>query len=725
MKFVVVLMAVAASAAIAADPGLACRTLERTGKRAEAQGCFQKLTASSDAWARAEGFYGLHSYDPANEQFKAALTQHPKNPDVRVRWGRFFIERYNKNDAQGLFKEALELNPKHAGATFGLALNASDGFEQEAVELANKALELDPKLVEAQELLAKLALEDNNEAKAIIEADKALKMSPGALDAMAVRFAIDLLDDKKSSEWEARIKAANPFYGEAWAFAGHILVLNRRYEEGIAAYKTALQLNPNLQWAQAQLGVNLMRLGLEKEARDHLEGAYKAGFKNALTANSLTLMDSYKNFVTFRTPTTVVRLQKKEAELLRPYIEGELKRAIATFDKKYKVKLDKPVQIEMYPNHEDFAVRTLGMPGLGALGVTFGTVVAMDSPSGRPPGAFHWASTLWHELSHVYVLTATKHRVPRWFTEGMAVHEETAASKDWGDRLDPTVIGAIRDKKLLPVAQLDRGFIRPSYRNQVIVSYFQAGRICDYINEKYGYQKLLDMMNSFAQSKSTAEVIETHFKMKPEEFDTEFLAWLNGQVKETVDNFADWRKRMKLLQEAASKKNHDEVVKAAPEVIAMYRDFVEARSAYELLSEAQKAKGNAAAALDALQQYSNAGGRNPETLKKLAKMQTEAGKPADAIKTLERLLYIFPMEEEVHRDLGDLYMSQNALDGAIREYGAVLASKPVDPAASHFNLARALHGAKRTDDAKEHLLLSLEAAPGYKPAQRLLLDLSR
>ena len=724
MKFVVVFLVVA-SAAVAADPGLACRSLERTGKRPEAQACFQKLTSSSDAWARAEGFYGLHGYDAANEQFKLALSQHPKNADVRVRWGRFFIDRYNKKDAQGLFKEALEFSPNHAGATFGLALNASDSFEQEAVELANKALELDPKLVEAQELLAKLALEDNNESKAIIEADKALKMSPAALDAMAVRFAIDLLDDKKSSEWEARIKAVNPLYGQAWAFAGHILVLNRRYEDGIAAYKTALQLNPHLQWAQAQLGVNLMRLGLEKEAREHLEGAYNAGFKNALTANSLTLMDSYKNFETFTTPTTIVRLQKKEAQLLRPYIEGELKRAIATYDKKYKVKLDKPVQVEVYPNHEDFAVRTLGMPGLGALGVTFGTVVAMDSPSGRPPGAFHWASTLWHELSHVYVLTATKHRVPRWFTEGMAVHEETAASKDWGDRLDPTVIGAIRDKKLLPVAQLDRGFIRPSYRNQVIVSYFQAGRICDYINEKYGYQKLLDMMNSFAQSKSTAEVIQTHFQMKPEEFDTKFLAWLDGQVKGTVDSFSDWRKRMKLLQEAANNKNHDEVIKTAPEVITMYRDFVEARSAYELLSEAQKAKGNTAAALDALQQYSNAGGRNPETLKKLAKMQTEAGKPADAIKTLERLLYIFPMEEEVHRDLGDLYMAQNAVQGAIREYGAVIASKPVDPAASHFNLARALHIAKRTEDAKEQLLLSLEAAPGYKPAQRLLLELSR
>ena len=76
----------------------------------------------------------------------------------------------------------------------------------------------------------------------------------------------------------------------------------------------------------------------------------------------------------------------------------------------------------------------MGMPGLGALGVTFGEVVAMDSPSGRKPGDFNWASTLWHEMSHVYILTATNHRVPRWFTEGLAVHEETQASPEWGDR---------------------------------------------------------------------------------------------------------------------------------------------------------------------------------------------------------------------------------------------------------------------------------------------------
>src|SRR5208283_4867228 len=211
-------------------------------------------------------------------------------------------------------------------------------------------------------------------------------------------------------------------------------------------------------------------------------------YRSSEVTNSLRLLDSFKKFVTFRTPTTVLMLNKKEADILHPYFEEQMKLAIATYEKKYKFKLNGPVQIEVFPDHDDLAVRTAGLPGLGGLlGVTFGTVLAMDSPSGRPPGSFHWASTMWHELSHVYILTMTDHKVPRWFTEGLAVYEETATSPDWGDRLDPQAIEAIQKKKLLPVAELDRGFVRPEYPTQVIVSYFQAGQICNYIAEKWGY----------------------------------------------------------------------------------------------------------------------------------------------------------------------------------------------------------------------------------------------
>jgi tetratricopeptide (TPR) repeat protein len=434
-----------------------CRGLRHHGKLAEAQTCYAKLAESSNPYLRAEGLWGIERYDDANAQFRDLIKQFPKNADYRVRWGHLFLERFNNEEANGLFNEALKIDPNNAQAYLGLAQVEAEGYSQEAVKSAQKAADLDPKLYQAHEQLAFLALEDDNENLAGQEADKALALSGEALDAMAIHLSIDFLHDKNDSPWADRIVKVNPAYGEAYSTAGHFYVINRRYIEGIQAYRKALEMNPRLWEARAQLGVNLMRLGEEAEARQQLEQCYNANYKSYETVNSLRLLDKYKDFVTFKTPTTILRLDKKEAELLRPYVESEMKRDIAAYNEKYQMTLKGPVQVEVYPDHEDFAVRTMGMPGLGALGVTFDSVVAMDSPSGRPPGSFHWASTLRHEMSHVYVLQATNNRVPRWFTEGLAVYEETAAAPDWGDRLDPEAIHAIQHKLLLPVAELDRG----------------------------------------------------------------------------------------------------------------------------------------------------------------------------------------------------------------------------------------------------------------------------
>ena len=235
---------------------------------------------------------------------------------------------------------------------------------------------------------------------------------------MAIHAAAEVLADRSPDAWFDKIRRVNPTYGEAYALVAHHLVLNRRYEDGIAYYRKAVELDPELWSARSELGINLMRLGQEDEPRRELELCYANGFRDAATVNSLRLLDSYKNFVTFKDDTLILKLQKKEADLLRPYFETVAKQAMATYEKKYKFKLPGPVQVEVYPDHEDFAVRTLGMPGLGALGVTFGEVVAMDSPSGRKPGDFNWASTLWHEMSHVYILTMTNHRVPQMVCRG-------------------------------------------------------------------------------------------------------------------------------------------------------------------------------------------------------------------------------------------------------------------------------------------------------------------
>ena len=81
-------------------------------------------------------------------------------------------------------------------------------------------------------------------------------------------------------------------------------------------------------------------------------------------------------------------------------------------------------------------------------------------------------------------------------------------------------------------------------------------------------------------------------------------------------------------------------------------------------------------------------------------------------------------DEDLHRHLGDLWFAQNNYTGAIREYSSVLALHPLDKAAAQFNLARTYFAEGDRDLAQQHLLASLEAAPDFRPAQKLLLQLS-
>jgi tetratricopeptide (TPR) repeat protein len=701
-----------------------CQALRNRGRNAEAHTCYEELSHDRDPYLRAEGYWGLEMFPEANDEFRAAVAQSDQNADYRVRWGRLLHERFNNTDAENLFKEALALDPKNAQAYLGLALVSADGFDDQAIGWTGKALDLDPRLVEAHALMANLALEDFDTTDAVTEADEALKISPEALDAMAIHASVEILADRSPDAWLERIRQWNPSYGQGYALIAHHLNLNRRYEDGVAYYRKAIEADPRLWSARSELGINLMRLGQEDEPRRQLQMCYDNGYRNEATVNSLRLLDSYKNFVTFKDQDTILKLQKKEADLLRPYIEAELKRSIAAYEKKYKMKLPSPVQLEVYPDHEDFAVRTLGMPGLGALGVTFGEVVAMDSPSARKPGDFNWASTLRHEMSHVFILTATNHRVPRWFTEGLAVHEETEASPEWGDRMTPDIVVALRDKKLLPVSELDRGFVRPEYPAQVIVSYYEAGRMCDYIKTRWGDDKLLDMVHSFAQLKTTPEAIQENLGMAPEEFDRQFLAWLDKDVGKTVASFDEWRAGLKQLVALARNKQYDDVLREGEEVRRMYPDYVYDANAYEFLAEAHLAKGNKPAAAAVLTDYEKLGGRSPATLKQLASIEEELGETKEAAATLDRINYIDPVnDEELHRHLGDLWFEQSDYSGAIREYGAVVASHPQDKASAQFLLARAYFAAGQRDKAEENVLQALEAAPDCRPAQQLLLQL--
>jgi len=704
----------------------ACRQHLDRGRITEARRCYLDAgRATSDPRLLAEIYWKLGDKHKANDLFRAAVAAQPKDAERRVAWGRLFLEAYQKDEAAKLFKEALELDPRSAEAHLGAALVASGSFESAAVEQAKKALEINPKLSEAHTLLASLALEEDDAKAAGEHLGRALEGGGSPLQAYALKGAIDLLSGKNDSEWTAKALAHNPRYGEAWATPAHFFVITRRYRQAVDLYRRAIEIHPELWEAHAQLGVNLWRLGDEAGARRHLELAYSGDRFSAVTVNSLKLMDSMKRFQTHSTPRIILKLDEKEAELLRPYVEELLLKAIDTFSKKYNFAPERPVQLEVFPNHEDFAVRTMGMPGLGALGVTFGYVVAMDSPSARPPGGFHWGSTLWHELNHVFVLGMTGHKAPRWISEGLAVYEELAAGEGWGDRLTPDVIRAIKDKRLLPIAELDKGFVRPRYPSQVPVSYFQAGAVCEMIAQKWGFQKLLAMLRAYTEGKTTPQVVRQELGLEPAQFDEQFQAFLRPRTDKVVGSFEEWRKLMETAVKLARDKNFTALVEPARRARDLYPEYVEAGNPYELLAEALAERGDKAGAAKELEAYRLAGGHSPRALKKLAELEQELGRKDRASHVLEQLLWVWPGDEELHAKLGDALLGSNQPQRAAREFQALLALKPLDPAAAHYNLARAYHQMKNREKTREHLLSALETAPGYRPAQKLLLEINR
>jgi len=601
---------------------------------------------------------------------------------------------------------------------------SSESFDGKATFYIGKTLSLDPKRTEAHELMANVALENDDRKLAADEADRAIELESNALDAMAIHAAIELIDERSPDVWISKIVAVNPHYGEGYSRIAHQLDLHYRHEDAVSYYRKAVETEPRLWSAHSSLGIGLMRIGQQEEAKKELELSYNNGYRDAATVNSLRLLDSYKNYVTLRDDTSVLVLKKTEADLLRPYLQDELRAINKTYSQKYAMKLPKPVQVEVYPDHEDFAVRTMGMPGLGALGVTFGEVVAMDSPSARKPGDFNWGATLWHEMSHVYVLTATKNHVPRWFTEGLAVHEEGERSPEWSNRATPEVLVAIRDKKLLPILKLDRGFVYPEYPSQVVVSYFQAGSICDFIKSKWGEEKLLAMIHSYAQLQATPQVIEHDLGLAPEEFDKQYLAWVDKKYGAEAAHFDEWRDKLKALAGAARDKQSDSVIAQGPTVLALYPEYVGDGSVYQFMSESYKQKGDVKAEAASLTAYVHAGGQNPVALKRLAALEETMGNKTVAAETLERVNYIYPVNDgDLHHRLGDLVYEQKLYDRAVREYASAVASAPLDKAGAEFRLARAYLAAGHKNEAEESVLAALEIAPGYAPAQKLLLEL--
>jgi tetratricopeptide (TPR) repeat protein len=547
----------------------------------------------------------------------------------------------------------------------------------------------------------------------------------------ALRAALDRLSGRAESPATQAALACNPRSGEIFATPATFFTLTRRYRDAIVLLERAVEVEPTLWSAHAELATQLMREGKFATAKGHLEIAYKGDPYSPQVVNQLRLLDTLGGYRELELAGESfdrlrVRLAPKEADALWPYVRELSERALTLFEQKYRFKLREPVQIEVYPNHDDFAVRTAGLPGLGILGATFGHVVAMDSPSGRPPDQeVHWGSVLWHELAHVITLEASQHRVPRWFSEGISVYEERESGPAPQRAFVASFIAALGQERLLPVAELDQGFERPSYPGQVEVSYEQAGLVCSFVAQRFGFERLVQMLQGFAGGASTKELIPRVLGLPLERFDADFLAFAREQAGPLAEQSDAWRAAQRAAQEALRAGRWAESLERAERALALNPADVSAQSAHLAKARAQRELGDRAAATAALEAYAARGGRDPGALKQLADDLRAAGRRSEAVAMLYELVYVTPFDENLHSQLADWLLADDLPGWALAELEVLEALQPLDRAALYFRMARAYHALKQREQARRQVLLALEIAPDFRPAQRLLLEIRR
>lgn len=737
------------------NSGLVLITL---GQEEDAEKVFRQFISLSDHQptraeeltlvARAITF--LEHYHEANDLSLEAIDADPTYVEAYLNAGELYIEKYNYAEAAEFFRDALKINPNSAPAHLGLAHSQRLSGGPEAEQAVARALEINPNFVQARTLNAQLLLEEEQFDEALAELDRALRVNPNSLEAHSLRAAVYYLQDRHD-EFQAEVQrtlAINPRYGKLYHIVADAAIAHRRYPQAVTPARKAVELSPRLWTAYATLGITLLRLGQTVEGRAVLEKAFAGDPFNVWTKNTLDLLDSLRNYKETIGPHFIVKAAAKESDVVAPYALDLLEEAYHKLTARYRFAPRGPIIVELFPHHDDFAVRALGLPGLGALGVCFGQVIAMDSPSARPPGRFNWGSTAWHELTHVITLQLTDYKIPRWFSEGLSVYEERRARPGWGDDWTLDFLKAYVDGRFLPIMELNRGFLRPTTPDQVPLAYFQASLVCEFIQERFGFETILKMLHLYKQNATTREVLNQALGWSPTEFDQAFRAYVDAQTtgyrravefnlfnpksssitkealrlmlaKNPDSFFAHWQFGLIYQSEGES----DRAIEHLSRAMALFPYYTGPANPYLALADLYAQRGKPREAAAVLEQLVNIDEENLEAHNRLAWLLVEQGEATRAKAILERCVYIHPFDAAWHQRAGEFYLQQGEPVRALRAFEVVVALDPPDKAEAYYNVARALLAQGNRAEAKRAVLRALEIAPGFEKAQNLLLEI--
>jgi cellulose synthase operon protein C len=681
-------------------------------------------------------------FKDALKAYTEALARDSTNQEAELREVELFLEKYNSAEGKKSVAGLLAHNPRHPRALLASARVTYFDGSGAAAEIVKKSLEVNPEAAPARAFLGSIYLDGEDYAAAASEAEKALATDSTLVEGVSVLAAARYLQGDRAGfdALKRRALAHNPRAADFFTDLAEAAARNRLYTEAVAFAREGVAVDSTAWRTYGVLGMNQLRIGAMDEGRKNLDRAFAGDPYDIWIKNTLDLLDTFKDYRETTSPRFRFVVDGKESELLSTYLRPLAEAAYDSLAARYQYKPPTPIRLEVYRSHADFSVRTVGLAGLGALGVSFGTTLAMDSPAAREIGDFNWGSTFWHELAHTFTLGASDHRVPRWLSEGLSVLEERRARKGWGADVTPEFLAAYKAGRLVKVSRMNDGFMRPAYPQQLIFSYYQASLVGELIERDFGPRAIVDMLNAYKTGATTPQVFERVLKTSPEAFDAKFDAYLKQRFAQGLASVepkdvrgdaalrapavdGEYVRNLSRGIGAFETKNYDEAIAALERAKALFPEDASVQSPYWFLAQAYKAKGNARGQATELTALTLRNEEHYTANVELAGVLEQLGDTAGAAAALERAMFISPYDAALHVRLASHYGRLGDKTKAVRERQAVVALNPVDRAEALYQLALAYYQAGETQAARREVLRALEDAPNFERAQELLLRL--
>jgi tetratricopeptide (TPR) repeat protein len=573
--------------------------------------------------------------------------------------GLLLLEKYNRPEALDAFDKALKINISAAEALAAKGVAALLKYEiKEAERLAEQALGVNPKLPEALRLRADVHLASGDTAAALKELTAARQVNPRDERTLG-RIGACLVLQSKKDELAALTKEVEQFDAKPASFhfeMGERLEERRRFDEAEKCFRQAAQLRPHLPEPLNSLGQLYMRMGLEKEARETLDKAFKADPFNVRVSNLRKVLHHLEKYETLKTDHFELRYDPKNdtalAHYMAPYLEAIYTDLAAKFDYRPKG----PILIEVFNNHEMFSGRTVALPDLHTIGACTGRMIAMTSPNGRGvPKPFNWGRVLRHEIVHIFNLEQTHFLVPHWLTEGLAVGNEGFARPPLWNQL---LLERVPANKLMNLDNIDLGFIRPRDPEEWNLAYCQSQLYVDYLKSKYGPDVVGKLLAAYRDGLSTAEVIQRACGVGKETIEKGYREFLNETIKPLQGGKPAEKKQTLAELKEAYEKNND--LEAAAELALRFlqRDRVQARELAEKVLEQKK--------------------NHPKATYVLARLERLAGNVKRERSLLEDALRKDDPDPRVLLALGKIYYDANEIDKAAELFELGRKTEPLE-----------------------------------------------